>query len=180
MDKNKFDEMFNSFYIVQDREEFYWLVSQVEGLNPKGIIEIGVENGGTARFWLEVLGRGGIAIGIDHWPGVKTQIEPSLRKIANEKGIEFHIICAPSELPDTIGEVANILKGREVDFLFIDATHTNVAAKSDFNYSKFVRAGGLVGFHDILGNYAEFWNSLSGRKEIMHNTLSTGIWWKDG
>jgi len=43
------------------------------------------------------------------------------------------------------------LKGRPVDFLFIDGDHTYAGVKSDFEfYSQLVRGGGIIALHDIV------------------------------
>ena len=46
-----------------------------------------------------------------------------------------------------------ILAGRPIDFLFIDADHRYVGVKKDYQlYAPLVRPGGLIAFHDIRPN----------------------------
>jgi cephalosporin hydroxylase len=62
----------------------------------------------------------------------------------------------------------NLLDGRSIDFLYIDADHTYDGACSDFRtYSKFVSLGGLIAFHDIYSpdptyGVPRLWKELSG------------------
>jgi predicted O-methyltransferase YrrM len=51
-------------------------------------------------------------------------------------------------------KIEGILKGRKVDFLFIDADHSYEGVKKDFEmYSPLVRKGGIIAFHDIIPDY---------------------------
>ena len=56
-----------------------------------------------------------------------------------------------------------------MDFLFIDGDHTYAGVKNDFEgYSKLVKKGGLIAFHDIAPPQTEkyrcqvdkFWNKI--------------------
>jgi len=62
---------------------------------------------------------------------------------------------------------------KEIDFCFIDGTHSHQSVKKDFEmYSHFVRKGGLIAFHDIDCskhlNIKRYWQEL---KESSHNCL---------
>jgi cephalosporin hydroxylase len=47
--------------------------------------------------------------------------------------------------------VAEILSGRKIDFLFIDADHEYTSVKSDYDrYSKYMGKGSIIAFHDIF------------------------------
>jgi hypothetical protein len=60
-----------------------------------------------------------------------------------------------------------LLASRPIDFLYIDADHTYPGVSADFdNYSRFVRPGGLIAFHDILSpdpdyGVPRFWREVS-------------------
>jgi len=100
------------------------------------------------------------------------------KPIAKEKDLEIHLIEGKSENPETIKTVREILKGRKVDFLFIDAEHTNEAVERDFeNYSGFIRRGGLIAFHD-LDQIWGFFGTLKGKKDSKTRWTGTGVWWK--
>jgi predicted O-methyltransferase YrrM len=65
-------------------------------------------------------------------------------------------------------DVKNILKGKKVDFLFIDGDHTYKGVKRDFEmYSPLVKEGSIIAFHDIAVHPPEtgcevskFWNEI--------------------
>jgi predicted O-methyltransferase YrrM len=74
------------------------------------------------------------------------------------------------------------LDNKTIDFLFIDGDHSYKAVKSDFeNYSKFVRKGGIIAFHDII--YSEgvnrIWNEVKNKgksyRELIKDSNSLGI-----
>jgi len=171
VNRNTFNEIFDAHRVVQDREEFYWLLNKVEALSPRSIIEIGVEFGGSLKFWEQILSPGDLLIGIDYAPQIDWDWEGSDREIV--------IIKGRSESSSTVERVKEILGERKADFLFIDATHTPEAARQDWlNYGQFLRSGGIVGFHD-LSLVQEFYDTLEGRKEKSLRTIGTGIWWKE-
>lgn len=170
MDRKRFDEVFNSVYVVQDSEELYWLTELVEALHPSVIIEVGVEMGGTLKFWEQLVLPKGLVIGIDLYNRVGWPYRESPASV--------HVVEGDSHSPVTVETVRKLLNGAEADFLFIDATHTSEAARRDFeNYGQFLRSGGLVGFHDI-GDVQSFFDSLQGRKEVKRMRIGTGAWWK--
>ena len=171
MDKATFDGIFDSHRVVQDREEFYWLLNKVEALTPKTIIEIGVENGGSLKFWEQLLPKNGLLIGVDNHDKVKWDYHNSDRRV--------YIVEGDSRSPETVLKVKQLLNGATIDFLFIDATHTPEAARQDWlNYGQFLRSGGIVGFHD-LGLVRAFYDTLQGRKEEKGVAMGTGVWWKE-
>lgn len=51
---------------------------------------------------------------------------------------------------ETVNEIEKILNGRLIDFMFIDGDHSYEGVKKDYeNYSKMIRSGGVIAFHDI-------------------------------
>ena len=173
MDKTKFQEVFNSVHIVQDPTELFWLVNLVEKLNPKIIIEIGVEDGGSLKFWEQLLPEGGTLIGIDI-------CDPQPKVAWNWRGSsrEIHLINGNSGDINVLQGVLQILNGRKVDFLFIDGEHSNQAVQRDFSlYSGFVRSGGLVGFHDLF-EAMNFFRFLTGMRYSIAKSIGTGVWVK--
>ena len=175
MNEKKFKEIFDSVEIVQDPKELLWLVNLVEKTNPKIIIEIGVQNGGSLKFWEQLLPEGGLLIGID--------TNDPQRVVGWDWGKsnrEIHLIEGNSRDVSVALRVHRILGQREADFIFIDGEHGYEAVKGDFRlYSGFVRNGGLIGFHDIY-EALDFFRFLSGMKFIAHNKMGTGVWWKGG
>jgi cephalosporin hydroxylase len=135
----------------QVKSEIVALCRTVQNLNPKVIIEVGTARGGTLFLFARVAN-----------PEMILSIDLSLFK----RGYEFwkiplfnsfgkkhviKLINADSHNVETLARVRTLLKGKEVDFLFIDGDHTYQGVKKDFqNYSSLVRKGGIVAFHDIV------------------------------
>jgi predicted O-methyltransferase YrrM len=64
------------------------------------------------------------------------------------------LIQGDSHSIETLRKIEGILKGRKVDFLFIDADHSYEGVKKDFEmYSPLVRKGGIIAFYDIISDY---------------------------
>lgn len=162
MERNVFDKIFGNIKPVQNSEELYWLVNEVENINPITILEIGVEFGGTFLFWDHILRGNGLLIGID--------IQNILRWDISKSKNDIIFIMQYSRKEDTIYKVHSILKekDRQIDFLFIDGDHTEPSVTSDYQrYSKFVRSGGIIGFHDVndLVGVKQFWDKIDKNKE---------------
>jgi hypothetical protein len=63
------------------------------------------------------------------------------------------------------------LRGRQIDFLFVDGDHTYQGVSQDFKlYNQFVQPGGIIAFHDIVEHSPEtqcnvnrFWQQIKTR-----------------
>lgn len=124
----------------QHRHELQWLISQVNKINPKVIVEIGVERGGTTSLWRRVFDYE-LMIGIDiadHKQEIKFN------------GVQDKFILGNSLLSGTKDKLITNLSRRKIDFLFIDGSHNFFDVKTDYYmYKNLVRKGGLIAFHDI-------------------------------
>lgn len=161
----------NGLYFVQDIDEFAWLIEKVIDLNPKIIIEIGVEGGGTLKIWKDIISNDGLVIGVD----LQNKIDQFDYKSC---GKEVHLVEGSSYDNETVEKVKQILNGKQPDFVFIDGDHTNFAAQKDIeNYGYLVKLGGIVGFHDGQDIIKEF-DALEGEKEMLSSTYRTAYWRK--
>jgi len=171
-------------YVQHEIENLKWLVDKVEELCPHVIIEIGVREGGTLKFWEQLIGQtcDDLLIGVDIHPKIRWGWESSPKSIKIVQGNSLEL--------DTIGKVATLLGSRLADFLYLDADDSNIL--HDFtNYSPFVREGGIVGVHDFnLGTQKHFpetppyisnlYSLLKGRKEYDDRDKGVVIWYKGG
>jgi cephalosporin hydroxylase len=175
MDKKQFDNLFKIYKPIQNSWELYWLVNKVEKINPKIILEIGVNTGSTLGFWNYILSENkntGILIGIDIRNNMKWNTKNSMNDIK--------FLIADSSKSKTIDIVENILQNKKVDFLYIDGNHSEKFVTSDYqNYSKFVRKGGIIAFHDINNKtypgVKQSWDKVKGRKEFCILQHGTGM-----
>jgi len=165
------NERKNGLYFVQDVEEFAWLIEKVLKLNPKIIIEIGVESGGTLKIWKDLIQNDGVVIGIDLQNKINQFDYKSCKK-------EVHLVEGCSYDKKTVDRVYEILNGRLPDFVFIDGEHTNFAAQKDMdNYGYLVKPRGIVGFHDGQ-DIKEMFDKLQGEKEMLTTQYRTAYWRK--
>lgn len=133
----------------QDVRELKPFFRIVESLEPKNVIEIGVEKGGTFRFWIQAVKSNGRVIGVDMQDALSENVAHhyDIGSFGNKKVV---LISGSSQDRSTIDKVSDGLSGEQADMLFIDACHDYDKVKSDYeNYSQFVRSGGIIGFHDI-------------------------------
>jgi predicted O-methyltransferase YrrM len=138
--------------------------------------EIGSFLGGTLCMMTRLLPDDAELFSLD-WPEVADGPRPlATRKRFHEgfarKDQRVTVLYGDSHSEETAGRLATLLEGRPLDFLFIDGDHSSEGVRQDFElYAPFVRAGGLIGFHDIVPHdeagfgVAEFWEELRTRYE---------------
>jgi len=177
MNRPQFDNIFKIYKPVQHPDELYWLVQKVERLNPKIILEIGVQKGATLFVWNSVLSekyhnKGDcLLIGID--------LNNNLSWDARKSKTNIKLLVTDSRKKETIYIVKKLLQNRPIDFLFIDGNHSEDGVTSDYqNYSIFVRKGGLVALHDLYNKHypgvKQFWDKVKGRKESCDHGIGIG------
>lgn len=145
--------------------------------------EIGTQYGGTFDTLARIFNRRKISIDIPN--GAHGGLDVSAIHYRNSKLVGLHeyaephpgllyLIQSDSRLTHTMHLLEDALNGEELDLLFIDGDHTYEGVKSDYiSYSRFVRRGGLIAFHDIVDrpensvenvDVPRFWRELQGTK----------------
>lgn len=175
----------------QKRKEIKSLAEKVKSLNPAVIVEIGTRKGGTLFIWCRYTSASKI-VSIDlpggiHGGGYPPQKQKLYKSfLSDQPQRKLFLLQNDSHSENTFNQLVKILNGDLIDFLFIDGDHTYSGVKKDFEmYSKLVRKGGLVAFHDIVPNKTthedaetievpQFWNEI--REHYDHEELieSTG------
>jgi cephalosporin hydroxylase len=176
MNQEKIAEMFFSVPITSighHAGDLYWMVSKVAPLKPKRILEIGVCNGGSLRFWAELAEEK--VVGVDINPEIVKTIPWDWKNNA-----KITLVIGDSILPSIASYVKSII-GDNIDFLYIDGDHTFNSVQSDFNnYSKLVRPGGIIGFHDLdCPDPYKFFTSIPGPKIICDYRNAIGLLYKN-
>ena len=155
----------------QFESELAELVSLLENLNPKRVMEIGTANGGTLFLECRLANPSATIISVDlpegrYGGGYPIWKIPVYQKFALP-GQNIKLIRASSHDISTLEQVKKILNTQELDFLFIDGDHTYEGVKKDFQlYSPMVRKGGIIVFHDIVPHIGsscqvdKFWNEI--------------------
>lgn len=137
-----------TIHTLQKRSEIIALAKAVTALKPKLILEIGTARGGTSLIWSSIASEEVITCDLVHRNAQRSLLEalppPGSR-------CKVTLLTGNSHEPAFKQRVAQALKGRKVDFLFIDGDHTVDGVTADYNdYKEFVRPGGIIGFHDIV------------------------------
>lgn len=100
-------------------------------------------------------------------------------------GQRVELLRADSHDPRTLERVRSLLRGRSVDFLFIDGDHSYEGVKRDYEmYSGLVKEGGIIAFHDIVRHPPEtgcevhrFWNEIKNRYKYIEIVRDWGQGW---
>ncbi len=139
------------FSLVQKRPEILKLVELVKDLKPKVICDIGSSGGGTVRLFSQCADSSTRILSVDiNNTSLRQQSFPHLLK--DEQKIT--VFQGSSYAPETIAYLKDWLKGEKIDLLFIDGDHSYHGVSQDYIlYSPFVRAGGIIGFHDIVADF---------------------------
>jgi len=156
---------------AQVREEVFVLLKLLVRVRPRITLEIGTAGGGTLFLFSRVSSSDATLISLDlpggpfggGYPEWKIPLYRSF-PLGRQKII---LIEADSHNPSTLESVKKISEGK-LNFLFIDGDHTYEGVKRDFEmYSKLVRPGSMIAFHDIVpgppenvGGVPEFWNEI--------------------
>jgi len=144
---------FNSNFIrpIQIREEIKSLLLILDKVKPKVILEIGTARGGTLFLFSNIADEEATLISVDLYQTIEKRILFRYIKKGKQK---IFLIQGDSHKIETLRKIEGILKGRNVDFLFIDGDHSYEGVKKDFEmYSPLVRKGGIIAFHDIVPDY---------------------------
>lgn len=123
-------------------------------------LEIGLDRGGTHLVWKHLYER---VISVD----VNLTNAVMFTSGLVHKPEATKIVVSNSQLPVTKLLVAQELKDEPIDFLFIDGDHSYNAVETDYlNYAPLVCSGGIVAFHDSVGQ--------AGVKQFIQE-LTTGL-----
>ena len=134
---------------VQHLPEIEAALQAVGALAPRRVCEIGTEHGGTTLLLARALPTVETLIGVD----LHIKHAPQLRAFTRA-GQSLHLVRGSSYAPKTVARVEALLKGEQLDVLFIDGDHSYDGVKADFlGYRHLVREGGLILFHDIVPDH---------------------------
>ena len=151
----------------QDETEHRQFVERVAAFDPTTVVEVGTAQGGTLYPWVRHV-EPERAVSVDRgYLGRRPSFYSTFTERSDTK---LTLLDADSQRAETAARVRE-LGGGAVDFLFIDADHRYQGVKRDYElYSPLVRDGGLIAFHDILGDnevcgVGRLWQELSAEHE---------------
>jgi predicted O-methyltransferase YrrM len=170
--------------IVQKREEIRWLFELVRAARPRVVLEIGIDSGGTFFLWSRAAAPDAHLLAIDSRPlgpfGVWSPFSVVRRGFAAGSQRVNLLMGKDSHSETTREHLVRLLKGRPIDFLFVDGDHSHDGVWQDFHmYSPLVARGGLIAFHDISPNPAEwtkgvarFWREFTAKHETEERVVN--------
>ena len=140
---------------AQKTKELYMLQNFLKEHKIERVLEIGSYRGGTAMLWAKIVHpNNGKVFCLDlrfNWDAFwepnfmhdgQVYKKSSLKDIVTEFEGDSHSIEMKEKVSKEVGQV---------DLLFIDGDHSYEGVKDDFySYSKLVKPGGFVVFHDIV------------------------------
>ncbi len=153
-------------WMQQHPDEFWDLLTDLNLIEPKVIVEIGVNHGGSTVFWDHLVGPDGVTIAIDILQGeIMSMFRPEFCDYTPVS--DLHLVDGDSHKQETLTKVKEILDGRPVDFLFIDGDHSYEGCKSDYEmYGPLVREGGIIGLDDVSQPYQPYWDEITEPKKM--------------
>ncbi len=181
-----FDGFRGTFAPMQIRSEISGLCEIIKKAEPKTVLEVGTSAGGSLFLFCRFSTPDATIVSIDlpkgFTGGFHLKITNSLHKKFASRLQKLTLLRKNSHKQETLELLKNIIKNKQIDFLFIDADHTYEGVKRDYElYSPLVRKGGIIGFHDIVRKSKEevgwegthrFWDEVKlgkNYKEIIEN-----------
>jgi cephalosporin hydroxylase len=142
---------FDEFRPYQKQSELLTFLERVTPLQAGAICEIGAASGGTLCALCHAATDSAIVISVDvDFTEARLKALPRLGR----PGQTVACVAGDSHQPAVYSHVSSLLGGRLLDLLFIDGDHSYSGVKTDFEmYRRLVRAGGLIGFHDIVPDF---------------------------
>jgi predicted O-methyltransferase YrrM len=142
----------------------------VQSACPRAIVEIGTGLGGTTVLLTRAAADDAIVVSVDL---PRCQGRERLVAAAARPPQSVHCLRADSHAQATRNKVEALLRGRQVDLLFIDGDHSAEGVRADLAlYSPLLRPGGWIAFHDIVpgpyefvGGVPELWAELKEEHE---------------
>ncbi len=169
---------YHSLELKQNMVELLGLVNLLRDRRLERVCEIGTFKGGTLYIWCQLAAPTAHIISVDlpggqFGGGCHERCLPFFQSF-RRPGQTLDCLRGNSHDEGVRAQFEKTLGGAELDFLFIDGDHSYAGVKQDFEfYSRFVKRGGLIGFHDIYHRPAQpeievhqFWNEL--KKKFRH------------
>jgi predicted O-methyltransferase YrrM len=161
------------FLSGQRKGEISQLLSLLASRKPLNVMEIGTRKGGTFFLLSRVCDENAKIISLDYkYPSL--EIKKALKYFAKKKQ-KIIVIEGDSHNEATLLKIKSVLCEKYFDFLFIDGDHAYDGVKKDYEmYSKFVKVGGTIAFHDIVPDYS----TKHGQKTAAY-TGGVPVYWKE-
>lgn len=140
-----------AFRSNQKKGEITPLLDALSKLEPRRILEIGSDRGGTLALFAHIATPPAKVLSIDiNYPSLRAKCN----KLVIPDTCDLTCLECDSHSAQAFEHASKWLNGERLDFLFIDGDHSYDGVKADYEtFSPLVRPGGLIGFHDIVEDY---------------------------
>ena len=144
-----------NFGIQQVRTEIHKFIDVVlKQKKNKNCLEIGLGTYGSTHFlWRMIFNK---TITIEYQKHRIFTFTENMNKFYNKfvlNDLKSKFIFGLSHQTTSVEKLDKILKGEKLDLLFIDGDHTYRSVLADWLiYKNFVSKGGIIAFHDCVGN----------------------------
>lgn len=138
---------YEQHHASQRIDELAAAIDLAASIDPKVIVEIGCDAGGTLWCWRQICEAVcGITLADNSWP-----TGGQCYSLDTHGAI---VLRGDSHDPSSLRWLLEWLDGRAVDVLHLDGDHSRDGVESDWAmYSPLVRAGGLVLVHDVFNHW---------------------------
>ena len=190
-----FDKELSYITPWQNKDELFSLIKTINKHKPKYILEIGTASGGTL-FLSSLYGTDDAKIISVDLPGGKfgggyPWYKTFLYKNFSRGDQIIRLIRGNSHDINVFNQVSDILKGKKIDYLFIDGDHSYEGVKEDYErFQPLLNENGIVAFHDIVKDnrkepsifVSRFWNEIKNDfnfdeyvNDINQNCMGIGV-----
>lgn len=159
--------------MLQNHVEFQQLLDLYTVREPRRVLEVGADQGGTLWRWLTYAVDGATIVSLDD-----RHLNHASYAEWTPAGVELVTITGSSHDPDILIDVAAY---RPYDFIFLDADHHDLAIRADWrHYSAMAAPGAAIAFHDIAPSsdptihVDEFWFELGHEHETVEFCVPGG------
>ncbi|MBI3881371.1 MAG: class I SAM-dependent methyltransferase [Verrucomicrobia bacterium] len=148
---------FRTLELKQNMTELLGLVNLLRKQKLQRVCEIGTFKGGTLFIWCQLAAPDAQIISLD-LPGPYNEKHREFFDSFRQPGQRLDQLLGSSHEADVRERFKQTLGNAELDFLFIDGDHSYDGVRKDYEfYSRFVRRGGVIGFHDIVRRDEQPW-----------------------
>lgn len=170
---------YKSLQLLQNTRELKSLVDLLSARPLETICEIGTNKGGTFFIWTQIADDNADLISIDlpggNFGGGYSDHSIPLFESFSKPHQKLNFLRGSSHSEHIRSKFVEKLDSKKLDFLFIDGDHTYEGVSNDFAfYSKYVKLGGIIAFHDILPRQNKhgiqvhrFWNEIKGNYKCL-------------
>ena len=156
----------------QFKSEILGLLKILKRHKPKYILEIGTASGGTLFLFSRIAADDAVIISLDlqggKFGGGYPKWKIPLYKSFSWSKQKIILIRANSHEKNSLMKIKHILKGKNLDLIYIDGDHSYEGVKKDFEFYSPLLSNkcGIIAFHDIVNIKLEdvgvhrFWDEI--------------------